>query len=242
MGITMERAGRRSTVRDGRTIRRWGAAVCMIIAPLGVALIRGIIPSFSAHTTAQVLAADRAHGQLYPVMAVAEIVVVLTMWGAMQGLGRLIQGRLPVLALIATPLATLGWTMVAVGAILDAVAYEMARAGATSAASAALLDRMGGNPTVIVLLVLFLVGHLLGTLLLGVGLVLTRRVPLWAGLAIIGGDLLHPVAYLGLHSQPLDVLAYVILLAGMTAAARTVLMTPDEAWDLPPRQRLPERV
>jgi len=51
---------------------------------------------------------------------------------------------------------------------------------------------------------------------------------------VIGGDVLHPIAFLLLHVQVLDALAYVLLAAGMTAAARVVLMTPNDEWDLPP--------
>ena len=153
----------------------------------------------------------------------------------MLGLGRLIQGRAPLLALIGAPLAVLGWFMVAALGTLDSVTYEMAQAGSVGATGASLLTKINSNPEIGFFFGLFLVGHLLGTLLLGVGLLVSRRVPVWVGIAVIAGDVLHPVAFVLLQSHALDALAYLILGAGMTMAARAVLATPNDDWDLAPR-------
>jgi len=66
----------------------------MVIAPLGVAVIRGLIPYFtSTGGGADQVAAYAAHPAVYPFIAIAGLAVVLTVSTAMQGLGRLIQGR-----------------------------------------------------------------------------------------------------------------------------------------------------
>ena len=220
-------------VRDGRTFRRWVTAGCMVIAPVAFAVIRALIPYSSSPSEA--LAAYSAHAGSYPFLAIAEVIAVLTMGFAMLGLGRLIQGRAPLLALIGAPLAVLGWFMVAALGTLDSVTYEMAQAGSVGATGASLLTKINSNPEIGFFFGLFLVGHLLGTLLLGVGLLVSRRVPVWVGIAVIAGDVLHPVAFVLLQSHALDALAYLILGAGMTMAARAVLATPNDDWDLAPR-------
>ena len=226
---------RAAAAHDVRTTRRWGTAACMVIAPLSVAAIRGSIPYFtSTNGGAGQVAGYAAHPGIYPVVAVASVVAVLTMWPAMQGAGRLIQRRTPRLALVAVPLATAGWIMVAVLASGDALAYQLAGSGMSTAASGALVDRVSNDLFSQLGFGIFVNGHLLGTLLIGVGLLVSRRVPAWAGLAVILGDLLHPIAFLLLQVQILDALAYVILAAGMAAAARSVLTTPNEDWDLGP--------
>jgi hypothetical protein len=109
----------------------------------------------------------------------------------------------------------------------------MARLGANPAQLAALWDQVNGNTAVSVLSIVFVVGHELGILLLGIGLARTRAVPLWAAAAVVLGILLHPVAF-GIGNRFLDILAFALLVVGCLAAARAVLMTPNDAWDLLP--------
>jgi hypothetical protein len=211
----------------------------MVIAPLGVGVIRGLIPYFNTTGGAAQVAAYAAHPDVYPVIAAAGIVVILTVVGAMQGVGRLIQGRAPRLALVAVPLATVGWIMVASLSTLDAVAYQLTGSGIGTAAAGAFLDRLGNDLYVNLASTMFIGGHVLGPLLLGVGLLLSGRAAWWAGAAVIGGDVLHPLAFLVLHIQPLDAFAYLVMAVGMAAAARAVLATPNDEWDLAPRGSTP---
>jgi hypothetical protein len=220
-------------VRDGRTSRRWVTAGCMVIAPIAFAVIRAVIPY--SNSPSEALAVYSGHAGVYKLLAAAEVIAVLTMGFAMLGLGRLIQGRAPLLALIGTPLAVLGWFMVAVLGTLDSVTYEMTQAGIVGDTGASLLTRINANSEIGLFFGLFLAGHLVGTLLLGVGLLVSRPVPVWAGIAVIAGDILHPVAFVVLQSHALDALAYLILGAGMIMAARAVLATANDEWDLAPR-------
>ncbi len=79
----------------------------------------------------------------------------------------------------------------------------------------------------------FVIGHELGTLLLGIGLAWARAVPLWAAAAVVIGIVLHPISFV-IGIRLVDVLAYALITLGCVAAARTVLITPNDAWDLPP--------
>jgi len=198
----------------------------MVVGPIAVALVRVVIPYTSAGFS--------DHAGVYPVLATAEVMAVLTMGFAMLGLGRLVQGQAPLLALIGTPVAALSWTMVAVLGTLDSVTYEKAKAGSLGASDAALLARIQSNPEIASFFGLFLFGHLAGPLLLGIGLLISGRVPLWASITLIAGDLLHPVAFVVLGSHALDALCYLVFAAGMAMAARAVLATPNDQWDLAP--------
>jgi len=110
----------------------------MVVAPVAVAVIRALIPYSSSPSEA--LAASVAHADLYPVLAAAEVIVVVTMGFAMLGLGRLIQGRAPLLALIGTPVAVLSWILGGgVLGTLDSVTYEMAQVSGAGAIAATML-------------------------------------------------------------------------------------------------------
>ena len=229
-----------AAVRDVRTARRWATAASMVTAPLGVAVIRGLIPYFnSTNGGAGQVAAYAVHPDLYPAIAVAGIVVAVTVWAAMQGVGRLIQGRTPRLALLATPLATAGWIMVVMLGTLDAVAYELAGSGIGTAPGGALLDRVDNDLYTNLGFGIFVNGHLIGTLLLGIGLLVSRRIPWWAAAGVIVGDVLHPLSFLVFHIQLLDAVAYLLVTGGMAVAARAVLATPNDEWDLAPVRPAP---
>ena len=109
----------------------------------------------------------------------------------------------------------------------------MAQSGANPAQLAALWDQVNANIVVSLLSTLFVVGHELGTLLLGIGLARARAVPLWAAAAVVLGMLLHPVGF-ALSIRPLDILGFALLVTGCVVAAHAVLITPNDAWDLPP--------
>lgn len=234
-------ASRHEAVHDVRSIRRWATAVCMVVGPLAIAVIRGLIPYFTnTNGGAGQVAGYAAHPEVYPAIAVSAFVGVIAMWVGVQGAGRLIQVRSPRLALVAVPLATAGWMMVAVLASGDAVAYQLTRSGIPLSTAGALVDLVSKDLFTQLAFSLFIGGHLIGTLLIGVGLILSRRLPVWAGIAVIGGTVLHPIAYLLLHMQLLDAFSYVVVAVGLAAAAREVLATPNNEWDLPPvaRERL----
>src|SRR5258708_19906446 len=50
------------------------------------------------------------------------------------------------------------------------------------------------NPAIVVMTLIFVVGHLAGTAMLGIALWRVLAVRLWAASAIVAGDLGHPVA------------------------------------------------
>jgi hypothetical protein len=152
---------------------------------------------------------------------------------AIVGLTRLVMRRAPVLAMIGGGLALVGWALVPALVVRDAMTYTMAQSGANPTQLAALWDQVNANTVVSLLSTIFVIGHELGTLLLGIGLMRAPAVPLWVAAAVVLGMLLHPVGF-GLGIRPLDILAFALLVAGCVAAARAVLTTPNNVWDLPP--------
>jgi hypothetical protein len=81
----------------------------------------------------------------------------------------------------------------------------------------------------------FIAGHVLGTALVGCALWRSRSVERWGATLIVIGSVLHPVARVAVGSRWLDVLAALLLTAGLAAVARVVWTLPDDDWDLAPR-------
>jgi len=218
---------------DLRTPRRIAAAISIVLGPLAVGVVRATVPLASSSGGQAAIAAVAANPAMARVELAAGVVASLFLPFTIVGLTRLVVRRAPVLALLGGSLALVGWALVPALVTSDAVTYEMARSGANPAQLAALWEQLNGNFAVNMLFTVFIIGHELGTLLLGIGLARARVVPLWAAAAVVIGILLHPVSFV-VGSRLVDILAYALITAGCVAAARTILTTSNDAWDLPP--------
>jgi len=219
--------------RDLRTIRRIATAISIVMAPLAVGVVRATIPLASSPGGLAAFAAVAANPAMARIELTAGVVAALFLPFAIIGLTRLVLRRAPVLALIGGCLALVGWAMIPSLVTSDAITYEMAFSRANPAQLAALWEQLNGNFAVSILFTVFAIGHELGTLLLGIGLARARVVPLWAAAAVVVGIVLHPVSFV-VGIRLMDVFAYALITLGCVAAARTVLITPNDAWDLPP--------
>jgi hypothetical protein len=235
--IAHEAAGGQSPAerrpRDLRTLRRSAFAISIVLGPLAVGVVRATVPLASSSGAQAAIAAMAANPAIARVELTAGVMATLFLPFAIVGLTRLVVRRAPVLALLGGSLALVGWAMVPMLVTSDAMTYEMARLGANQAQFAALWEQLNENFAVNTLFTVFLVGHELGTLLLGIGLARARVVPLWAAAAVVIGIVLHPISFV-IGIRLVDVLAYALITVGCVAAARAVLTTPNDAWDLPP--------
>jgi hypothetical protein len=222
-----------SLPHDFRTLRRITAAISIVLGPLAVGIVRATVPAVNPQNGQAAIAAVVANPDMARISLAAGVVATLFLPFAVMGLTRLVMRRAPVLAMLGGVLALVGWAMVPSLLTRDAMTYEMAHSGANPAQLAALWDQVNANTAVSMLSIVFVVGHELGTLLFGIGLARAQVVPLWAAAAMVLGMLLHPVAFV-LGNRLLDILAFSLLVVGCVAAARAVLMTRNDAWDLPP--------
>lgn len=88
----------------------------------------------------------------------------------------------------------------------------------------------GPHPTTAVAGILFVVGHVAGTVLLGIALWRSRTVPRWAAVLTTLAQPLHVVAALVLANHPLDLVAWGMNALGFAAAATTVLRQSPDQW------------
>jgi hypothetical protein len=220
------------TPRDVRRARRLAAAIMLLIAPLSVAVLRLIWPAFSAPDTAASLDAVAAHPAAQQAVVWLGMLMTLTMVPAVLAAARLARRRRPVLAMLAAGVnlaAYLGGTALVMPDLLTLVA---ARGGYDRSTVVPYLDAVNGHPSVGLGIGLFVVGHIVGMILLGFAL--WRIIPRWASIALIISQPLHLVAYVVLQIQPLDALAWGLTALGFATCALAVVRTPDSEWDLAP--------
>jgi hypothetical protein len=186
------------------------------IGPLAVAAIRLLLPSDTADDSAAVVAKTLSHPELQTAVLWLDYLALLTLPLAVLLVAVRAVRASRVLGSVAAVVAWLGFATLPWTAALDPVPLAAQDAGIAQDASVRLLDALtvvgpGGLEGVV-----FVVGHVLGTVLLG--LALWRVVPRWAAVAIVVSQPLHFVAAVVLGNHVLDAVAWVLTAAGFAVA------------------------
>jgi hypothetical protein len=219
--------------RDIRRARRLTAAILLPVAPLSVAALRLIWPAFSASDTAASLDAVAAHTGAQEAVLWLSLVMTLTMVPAVLAAVRLARRRRPVLAMLTAGVNLVAYLAGAIALVApDLLTLVAVRGEHDRATIVPFIDAVNAHPTIGVGLILFVIGHIAGTILLGTAL--WRIIPVWASIALIVSQPLHLIAYVVLQIQFLDGLAWGLTALGFTACALAIARTPDNDWDLPP--------
>ncbi len=223
-------------MRDVRGLQRRVFAWCLVVGPAALAATFAAWPSYSADTAAEAVRSAASHPTALDVSTWLTVPVIICMIPAMLAAGRVARRGAPLLSLCGTALAVLGWAAVYAPIAIDSVARQAASEPGQPAAVIHLYDRFENADLGLSLAFgFFIVGHVVGTALVGVALWRSRSVQRWGAALVIAGALLHPVARVALDSRPLDVLGALLLTAGLAAVARVVWALPDDDWDLAPR-------
>ena len=214
---------------DIRTASRTFAAASLIIGPLAFAIPVNFTEADSkAAEQLRVTSHHLGLANLSNTLLLAEILLVPAMIYA----ARLARKSAPRLAFIGGGLSALAWIagLISLGG-LGVVFYYGARQTDQSAA-ATLLDKASNDPVIGTLTLLFVLGHLIGMIILGVALWRSRAIPAWAGIMFT----LFPLVHLGAHiggSVVVDDLSALLLLIPAIVCAVTILRMRNDDWDLP---------
>lgn len=149
------------------------------------------------------------------------------------GMASLSMSRSPWLASIGGALSLIG-TMTTVAFIAQSdMTYNMAQLR-SSPQFIALWDRFNGDAVMTVFLDLFIVGFVVGPILLGIALGRARVIPLWAASAIVLSRLLLIIAFPAhLNSSYVEPVAYVLFFLGSIPAAPAVLKFREKEGSAP---------
>ena len=139
----------------------------------------------------------------------------------------------PRLTTWALALAVPGYLALAVMLATDQVLWSAQQAGLSTAQTADLLS--AAHPTIGISMGIFVIGHVVGTVLLGIALVRSGRVPAWVGWVTAVSQPLHFVATVFLGSPQVDFIAWSLTTVGMAMVARQ-LLRDDSAAGFPGRR------
>lgn len=219
-------------MHDWRCIRRLFSGACLIAGPalffLGI-LVR---PTGSDDTGDELLAYIRANSPDVLVSDVLLIAAVLLLVPAFIGAIHVLRNRAPVLGYLGGGLAMVGFVCLFGMITLDGVALEIAGRGPAAAGMGGVLDQAPSHDLLLwILTMVFVAGHIVGTTLLGMGLLRARFIPGWAAVAVAVSQPVHFVAH-GIGNKPLDVVGFALFAAGMATLGVRVLRMHDGEWEV----------
>ena len=199
------------------------AALIATVGPLSIAALRGLLPYDTVDDATTIAAKAAAHPTAQAAVLWLSYLALLTMPLAVLIVSRVAMRARPVLGTIAAVIAWIGFTGLAFLLTPDLTAQAATNAGLPTATTAVLLTAIDANPVASTALLLFVAGHILGTVLLG--LALWPVIPRWAAVGLIVSQPLHFVVAVIVPNHPLDTLAWILTTIGFTAAAATGLTT-----------------
>jgi hypothetical protein len=213
----------------GRTAPAWRTAALIVtpIGPLAIAVLRWVLPYDTTDDAATVVAKVATHPGATTAVLWLSLVALLTL-----PLGVLVVGAVAVRArpVLGTVAAVIAWFSFANLAFLvgpDQIALAGVEAGLPSTATAALFEASVAHPVSTAATAAWVIGHILGTVLLGVAL--WRTVPVWAALALIVSQPLHLVAAVIVPNHLLDGLAWLLTAVGFAVTAAVGVRAPRAA-------------
>ncbi len=217
---------------DTRTVSRVVAAILMPVGPACVAVIRFIIPDPDQprQDPAEVIESMR----LVQILGLPALFTLLPGIYAALHLTRRYRPRLTAWATAFLVPGYLGMTTLGAIDYFTLAGHEV---NLDPQAMTQVTDRLWALtavPTIV-----FVVGHVVGTILLGVIAVHAQLAPVWVGALLILSQPLHVIA-VGTSLSWLDLAGWGLTALGMGFLALRVLRTPNKQWDLPPYDQTAE--
>jgi hypothetical protein len=199
----------------------WGVALLLPVGPAAIAVLRLILPYYTEGDAASTIAAvDADPGRQSAVLWLAYI-GMLTLVPGLIAAARICRDAAPRLTTWALGLAVPGYLSLGMFLGSDHLLWSVTDAGLSGADSVAVFE--AGHLSIDVAIGVWVVGHVVGTVLLGLALLRSGRIPAWAGWAIAVSQPLHFVATVILGSPQVDFVAWSLTAVGMAFVAREVL-------------------
>jgi len=218
-------------VRDVRSFQRYAAAIILPIPPTCVAIGRLFQTDDSdTRRTLDLIAANPDRQFTFALLGFIGILTVVPAFLAAAGLSR---RRRPVLTTIALTVNLAGYlgafamaaidNLYLIGALLPADQRDVA---------AIMIDKMWSSGIPGVSTNLFVLGHVLGAILMG--LALRGSIATIGWLAMLLTTPMHVLAFVVLQMPALDLAAWLLMTLAFICCAVKIIKIPNDDWDLPP--------
>jgi hypothetical protein len=224
-------AGKASAVRDVRSFQRYAAAVIMLVPATSVAIARLFQTDDSdTRRTLDLIAANPDRQFTFALLGFVGLLCVVP---AFLAAARLSRRRRPVLTTVALAVNLVGYLgAFAMPAIDNLYLIGGSLPPAERDVAAMVIDKMWSSGLPGVSTNLFVLGHILGAILMG--LALRGSIPTVGWLAMLLTTPVHVLAFVVLQTPALDMAAWLLMTVAFACCAFTIIRTPNDDWDLPP--------
>ncbi|MGI9155063.1 MAG: hypothetical protein ACR2FG_00245 [Marmoricola sp.] len=202
----------------------WGVALLLPVGPAAIAELRLILPYYTASETPEIFAAVQADPGRQSAVLWLGYLGVLTLVPGLFAAARVCRDGAPRLTAWALALSVPGYLSLGVLLSTDYLLWSVWDAGLTGADADAVVSAT--HPTVNIAIGVFVFGHVIGTVLLGIAMLRSGRIPAWAAWAIAVSQPLHFIATVILGSPQVDFVAWSLTALGMAVVARQLLREP----------------
>jgi hypothetical protein len=206
---------------------RWAVALLMPVGPAAVAVLRYVLPYDLDSTTGMVAGIAENMTAMGWVVALSLVALLTLVPGAYAVLGLTRPGA-PRLTTAVAVLLVPGYLALTGGGMAgDLIAYGGLKAGIAQPVLVDVIDSVNALVVPNIALGIFVVGHVLGTVLLGFALWKSRVVgPAWAVVMGVSQPLHFTAVMTGSHL--LDLFAWGMTAAAMTVLAAVLVRTPEQ--------------
>ncbi|GAA1568514.1 MULTISPECIES: hypothetical protein [Kribbella] len=218
----------RTTARaDVRPVWRWVAAVILPIGPAAVALLRFLLPYNTADDTSTIVNKIVDNLDRSSLVIWLAYVAFLTLVPGVYFVGRLTRRGTPWLTGVALFLMVPGYLSLPWTASSDVFTWAAGTAGIDRGSITKIAEVSHGSMTLAGLV--FVVGHVLGTVLLGIAMWRSGVGGRWAAVAVGISQPLHLTAVI-ISSHPLDLIGWGLQAAGFAAVGWAIVRMSNEEW------------
>jgi hypothetical protein len=223
--------GKARAVRDVRSVQRYAAAVVMLVPATTVAI--GRLFQTDDSDTRRTLDLIAANPDRQFTFALLGFIGLLCVVPAFLAAARLSRRRRPVLTTVALAVNLVGY----LGAFAMPAIDNLYLIGASVPpeqrdAAAMVIDKMWSSGIPGVSTTLFVLGHIVGAILMG--LALRGSIPTVGWLAMLLTTPVHVLAFVVLQMPALDMAAWLLMTLAFACCAFKIVKTPNDEWDLPP--------
>jgi len=215
-------------VADLRRASRVLAALVLPIGPAAVAVLRFVLPYKTTDSSTEIVHRIAAHEGRGSLVVWLGLVATLTLVPAVIWAGKLTARTAPRLTAAAMLLLVPAYLSLPFLVSSDASALFGVKHHLSTQVTADMYT--GTHPIMLVTGVVFVLGHVVGTILLGVALLRSGVIPPWAAWATIVAQPLHFVAAVIVGSHPLDLVAWGLNAVGFAMVSVTILRMSDDSW------------
>jgi hypothetical protein len=216
-----------ATPRTAYSVRPALEALLLPIGPAAVALLRYVLPYDTTDDMATITAKSMAEQGRMSAVLWFGFIAIMTLVPASYVVGRTTRPGAPKLTTVAMVLLVPGYLALAWLAAADQFVWSGAQAGLDAAQITRLAEST--HPTSEIAAVFFVMGHVLGTILLGIAMWRAGVVAKWAAVAVLISQPIHIVAAVIVPNHTLDLIGWGLQAVGFAAVGWAILKTPGKA-------------